>query len=448
MNTRKQVLIMTSLLLMMLIVIGIYAAWYPSRAEDAETHFQEATAERGAILFARNCRICHGNLGEGGALGARLPAAPALDRPDLQGFLPTKGTLVGGLDLTSTTFEVNDSTGIASGDIILVDKERMEVEDVNVDSNELTVLRGLEHTDPAQHFENAVVYRLDTSAFDQLNPNSTRNLIRNTISCGRVGTAMPIWGAVNGGSLGDEQIRQLTTLIMQGRWDLVEEEIDNAEEDLIDSQLRAPIAADTTEISVSDVSRFIEGQALRIGDERLRVVGVPTLPTNRFGELPDNKSGVITVERGVLGTVPLDHSQDSAVYKFDETPEGPSITEKSCGQTAPAPVPAGTPELIEPFDGQTVEVSAFNVKFDTNQVTINADGQVRLRFDNQDEGVDHNIAVYNSSTDLTPVSPGSVGLVFKGPDMDDTVFDIPAAGEYYFRCDIHPGQMFGTFTVQ
>jgi mono/diheme cytochrome c family protein len=86
MNTRKQVLLMTSLLLMMLIVIGVYAAWYPSRATDAEEHFDEATAERGSILFARNCRLCHGNVAEGGALGARLPSAPALDRPDLQGF--------------------------------------------------------------------------------------------------------------------------------------------------------------------------------------------------------------------------------------------------------------------------------------------------------------------------------------------------------------------------
>ena len=48
MNTRKQVLIMSALLLMMLIAIGIYAAWYPGRATDAEAHFQEQTSERGS----------------------------------------------------------------------------------------------------------------------------------------------------------------------------------------------------------------------------------------------------------------------------------------------------------------------------------------------------------------------------------------------------------------
>jgi plastocyanin len=445
MNTRKQVLIMTTLLLLMLIVIGIYAAWYPSRSEDSAEHFLEATSERGSILFARNCRICHGNLGEGGALGARLPAAPALDRPDLQGFLDTKATLVGGVDLTSTTFEVNDGTALAAGDVILVDKERMEVEEV--EENMVTVARGLEHTDAAQHFADAVVYKLDESAFDTLNPNSTRNLITNTITCGRVGTAMPIWGLEHGGSLSDEQIRQLTTLIMQGRWDLVQEEIDNEEEDLIDSEFEAPLGADVTEIEVSDVTRFTEGEALRVGGERLRVVSVETLPTDRFGELPDDRRGLITLERGVLGTVPLNHSQDSKLFRFPETPEGPSITERACGQTAQAPAPAGEPELIEPFEGQTVEVAAFNILFDTNEITVDSGGQVRLRFDNQ-EAVRHNIAVYNSSTDLTPASPGSVGIQFEGPDVDDTVFDVPAAGEYYFRCDVHPTLMVGTFTVQ
>jgi plastocyanin len=443
MNTRKQVLLMTSLLLMMLIVIGIYAAWYPSRAVDSEVHFDEATAERGAILFARNCRLCHGNLAEGGALGARLPAAPALDRPDLQGFRPTAGALVGGLDLTSNTLEVTDSEGLAAGDTILVDKESMEIE--AVDGNVLIVKRGLENSEAAQHFAEAPVYRLDSSAFDTLNPNSTLNVIRNTITCGRVGSAMPAWAAEHGGPLSEEQIRQLTLLIMQGRWDLVAHEIDI--EDVVESELEAPIAADATEMLVSDVSRFTAGEALRVGDERVRVTSVPELARNRFGELPDNRSGVIGIERGVLGTAPLEHPQQTELFRFAETAE-PSTNERSCGQTARPAVPAGPPATIEPFDGQTVEVAAFNIAFDTDTITVDADGKVRIRFDNQDEGVQHNIAFYNSAIDITGVSAGSIGLVFEGPGVDDTVFEIPAAGEYFFRCDIHPAQMSGTFVVE
>ncbi len=444
MNTRKQVLIMTSLLLMMLITVGAFAAWDPQRADDTLVEFNEETTERGSILFARNCRLCHGNLAEGGALGARLPAAPALNRPDLQGFLGTDATLTEGLDLTSGTFLVDDSAALAAGDLILVDSERMEIEEV--DGNEIHVKRGLEHTEAAQHFANAAVFRLDLSAFDTLNPNSTLNVIRNTITCGRVGTAMPAWAAVNGGPLSDEQIRQLTLLIMQGRWDLVEHEIDI--EDGIESDLEEALAADATGMLVSDVTRFTEGEALRVGGERLRVTSVPTLSTNRFGELPDDKSGTIGIERGVLRTTPLQHAAETELFRFAETPD-PAINKSACGQTAQPAAPAGDPELIEPFDGQTVEVSAFNITFDTDTITVDADGQVRIRFDNQDDSsVRHNVAVYNSSTDLTAVSPGSIGLIFAGPEIDDTVFDVPAAGEYFFRCDVHPTQMTGTFSVQ
>jgi hypothetical protein len=31
--------------------------------------------------------------------------------------------------------------------------------------------------------------------------------------------------------------------------------------------------------------------------------------------------------------------------------------------------------------------------------------------------------------------------------VDDTVFTTPAAGNYFFRCDVHPTSMTGTFTV-
>ena len=103
MNTRKQVLIMSALLMLMLITVGVYGAWYPSRETDAEAHFEEATAERGAILFARNCRLCHGDIGEGGSLGARLAAAPALDRPDLQGFSDSKATVTAAVNASATT---------------------------------------------------------------------------------------------------------------------------------------------------------------------------------------------------------------------------------------------------------------------------------------------------------------------------------------------------------
>src|SRR3954470_5154113 len=123
MNTRKQVLIMTSLLLIMLMVLGVYAAWYPYRAADAKVAFDESTAERASIVFARNCRLCHGDVGEGGALGARLPAAPALHRSDLMGFVDSEGTLTKDIDAAATTIEVSSAAKLKGGQTIIIGDE-------------------------------------------------------------------------------------------------------------------------------------------------------------------------------------------------------------------------------------------------------------------------------------------------------------------------------------
>ena len=442
MNTRKQVLIMSALLLLSLLVVGAYGAWYPYREDDAADHFEEQTNERAAILFARNCRLCHGDVAQGGALGARLPAAPALNRPDLQGFTDSKQTLREQVTATADTITVSAATGFAAKQTILIDEERMQI--TKVDGTTLSVKRGVGHTSPASHLASAPI-----QLFDAAGLRDTVDLIKNTISCGRVGSAMPAWAQTQGGPLSDEQIRQLTVMITTGRWDLVKEEVDI--EDRIAAHLTAAVSDDTTSLNVSDVSVFTEKEAIRIGDERLRVTGVPATTTEngrsvRIADAKD-KSGVIAVERGVLGTTPFEHSVDEELFRFPEVAE-PATNAASCGQIARAAPPTGDPALIEPFTGQTVQIVAQNIAFDLRQITVNSGGQVRVRLDNRDVGVPHNIAFYPSATNTNqPVSPGAIGLSFPGPGVDDTAFDIPARGSYFFRCDVHPTTMTGTFTV-
>jgi plastocyanin len=437
MNTRKQVLIMSALLLLMLVAIAIYGAWYPDRAKDAEGEFEEATAERGALLFARNCRLCHGDVGEGGALGGRLAAAPPLNRPDLKGFTDSNATLTGQLNTTNVTFEVSDAAKFQGGQTIIIDEERMNVK--GVDGRTLTVQRGTGHTAAEAHFAGAAI-----GIFDDADLKDTEELITNTITCGRVGTAMPAWAQEQGGPLSDEQIRQLMVLITTGRWHLVAEEDDV--EDKVAASLTAPVSADATSMSVSDVTVFTDEQALRLGEERIRVKNVPTPPRNERNQLPADRSGVLEIERGILGTTPLDHPQETPIFLFPEVSE-PSINQQSCGQTAREAAPAGTPGTIEPFTGQTVEISAQNTMFNTRELRVNAGGQVRIRFNNMDTQ-DHNIAVRQSSTNPAPAAPGSVGVTFAGPAVDDTAFEIPAPGTYFFRCDVHPTIMTGNFIVQ
>ncbi len=442
MNTRKQILVMAALILVGLIALGAYAAWYPSRASSSETDYVDMTAERGSINFAQNCRLCHGDVGEGGIAGARLPQAPQLNRPDLQGFtqvtakdpsgvtLPVK--LTADVTATDRQVKVDNSSPFKSGQTIMIDAERMDVTAVN--GLVLDVTRGVGHTKADPHTSG--------TGLNVLDPDALKNmvaLVTNTITCGLVGTFMPAWSDTQNGPLNAEQIRQLMTLITNGRWDLVAAE-DNVI-DLLNTKLTADITADATSMNVSDVSVFSANQHIRMGDERLQVTAVPKLDANA-----KDKSGTIKVDRGVLGSTPLDHAAGEPIYNFPEAPQ-PQLNNASCGQTAKPTAPAGSPTLVENFVGQTVNVVAKGIKFDTNQIQVKTGGQIRIHFDNQDQGVQHNFAVYQSSTTTTQVAPGSVGVTFEGVNQDDVVFTAPQPGAYYFRCDVHPTIMNGNFIV-
>ncbi|MBA4181213.1 MAG: hypothetical protein C0506_11545 [Anaerolinea sp.] len=78
MNTQKQIVVMVVL---MFIFVGGCAAYsvieLPYRAPLQKEWTKDQSVERGALLFANNCRTCHGIKGEGGV-------GPQLNRPDFQ----------------------------------------------------------------------------------------------------------------------------------------------------------------------------------------------------------------------------------------------------------------------------------------------------------------------------------------------------------------------------
>ena len=79
MNTQKQIVMMVAL---MFLFVGGCAAYtaieLPVRAPSQADWTRDQSLERGALLFANNCRTCHGNLGQGG-VGPQL-----LNNPDTQ----------------------------------------------------------------------------------------------------------------------------------------------------------------------------------------------------------------------------------------------------------------------------------------------------------------------------------------------------------------------------
>ena len=93
-------------------------------------------------------------------------------------------------------------------------------------------------------------------------------------------------------------------------------------------------------------------------------------------------------------------------------------------------------------DGLTVVATV--IEFDADRIELPADTAVKMVFDNKGKGAPHNIAIYPDDTAGTPLFRGDITT---GPKK--ITYDIPAipAGEYFFRCDVHPTQMTGTVVV-
>lgn len=388
MNTNKQINIMILLVFGAIILTGAYWIIDPDRATSARQTQQESTVERGAWLFSQNCRVCHGNVGEGGAASNRLRSAPPLDRDDLQG---------------------------------IVDGEFSE-----------TAL---------------------TQAYD---------LVFNTIVCGRVGRPMPTWGQSQGGTLNDEQIKQLTTFITQPR-EIIEPQAEGGEsgggeegaaepEEPFDGwriaeeyalegvpefglhssdtqdELRLAEAIDdsaTTLTLTSNVVKPVEavGPGLRLEiDEELMLIQDVNLDT-----------GEITVERGIGTTDPAAHEAGATVIEPPVPPDPPAITERACGQTASAQ-PTAAPEP----PSATLSIAASGIAWTKTRLFALPDAPLTLTVDNQDEGTPHNIAFFQGAEPGGDEVEGARTEIENGPVTQTLEFGPLPEGDYYYFCEVHP----------
>jgi plastocyanin len=91
-----------------------------------------------------------------------------------------------------------------------------------------------------------------------------------------------------------------------------------------------------------------------------------------------------------------------------------------------------------------LEIRAKGTKFDKDTLVAPAGAQVVLTFDNQDSGVNHNVAVYINKSAHENLFRGDI---FEGKETREYRFQAPAAGVYYFRCDVHP-DMDGVFITR
>jgi cytochrome c oxidase subunit 2 len=110
-----------------------------------------------------------------------------------------------------------------------------------------------------------------------------------------------------------------------------------------------------------------------------------------------------------------------------------------------ASVPAATPVA----DAQHIEIVAKNVKFDLETITVNADAPVHLTIDNQDNSITHNWALYEDEEAAKAGADAIAGTALEnGPIVQELNFTAPAQGTYFYRCDVHPTTMTGTFVAE
>ncbi len=121
-----------------------------------------------------------------------------------------------------------------------------------------------------------------------------------------------------------------------------------------------------------------------------------------------------------------DDGDDAEEFAAGETPAG--------GET---PAAGGGTAEIQMLPGNT---------FSTGELTIVADAEVTITADNTDGT--HNFAVF-SSEDAAGGGEGPIAEteICGAPCVNSVNVNL-AAGEYFFRCQVHPAIMTGTLVVQ
>jgi cytochrome c oxidase subunit 2 len=96
-------------------------------------------------------------------------------------------------------------------------------------------------------------------------------------------------------------------------------------------------------------------------------------------------------------------------------------------------------------NGASLSVTAKSIHFSSTCLAAPAGKPFTITFTNTDSGVPHNIAIYSSQAATKVLFRGQL---ITGPKT--VTYHVPAlpAGTYYFRCDVHPTAMHGTFIVK
>jgi len=150
----------------------------------------------------------------------------------------------------------------------------------------------------------------------------------------------------------------------------------------------------------------------------------------------------------------LAHSEMYFTVRAVERPEYDAWLAKAVADANATPTPAPPKPSGEPVPaGPTVKVhtTAENpLAFDLKTINGQAGKSLTIEYTN-DSGVPHNIAFFQGKDATAPLIARTVDPAKAQPgpgNVQTLTFDVPTEpGSYFFECEIHPGQMFGTFEV-
>jgi len=125
-------------------------------------------------------------------------------------------------------------------------------------------------------------------------------------------------------------------------------------------------------------------------------------------------------------------------------PTSTTAVETTVPQTIQTESPGLQPSAT-PGPEVTIDLSARNFAFDRRLLTVPSGALVTINFDNRDNGISHNFALYENSSASLVIYRGEI---ITGPHAITYNFVAPAeAGTYYYQCDPHATTMNGDFVV-